>query len=59
MAIPKHDEVKLPLLKLIGAGGVYTQRIVLEKLQDYFNLTEEERNESLQGGRTVFYDRVH
>lgn len=43
MAIPKHVEVKLPLLKLIGDGGVYTQRIVLEKLQDYFNLTEEEQ----------------
>ncbi|WP_416434100.1 restriction endonuclease [Priestia megaterium] len=59
MAIPKHDEVRLPLLKLISDGGVYTQKTCVEHLQDYFGLTEEEKNAMLSGGRSVFYDRVH
>lgn len=59
MAIPKHDEVRSPLLKLISDGGVYTQNMCVERLRDYFELTEDERNATLPSGRTVFYDRVH
>jgi len=59
MAIPKHDEVRLPLLKFISDGGVYTQSMCVKRLGDYFELTEDERNTTLQSGGTVFYDRVH
>ncbi|CAH0207981.1 Mrr restriction system protein [Peribacillus simplex] len=59
MAIPKHDEVRLPLLKLISDGGVYTQKSSVEKLQIFFDLTEEERNATLSSGKSVFNDRVH
>ncbi|PEY34807.1 restriction endonuclease [Bacillus cereus] len=59
MMIPKHDEVRLPLLKLISDGGQYTQRVCVERLEDDFQLTEEERNQTLSSGKTVFNDRVH
>lgn len=59
MAIPKHDEVRLPLLKLMSDGGVYTQKVCVERLQDYFELTEEEKNATLPSGKNIFNDRVH
>lgn len=47
MAIPKYDEMTLPLLKLLADGKEHPQRELAERLADHFNLTEEERSAML------------
>jgi restriction system protein len=44
MAIPKYDEIMLPLLRLLADGQPHHQRDLATQIADYFKLTEEERN---------------
>ena len=47
MAIPDYQRVMLPLLRLVEDGQEHSAREAVEKLVDYFGLSEGERNELL------------
>src|SRR5438067_11094041 len=47
MAIPKYDEMMLPVLRILGDGGEHTQRELADKIVGYFKLTRQERAERL------------
>ncbi|QDZ83534.1 restriction endonuclease [Priestia megaterium] len=60
MSIPKHQDVRWPLLEHIKDGDVYTLKECTKQLADFFQLTDEERNEQLsKTQRTRMYDRVY
>ena len=44
MAIPKYDEIMLPLLRLLADGQPHHQRDLAARIADHFHLTDEERN---------------
>lgn len=52
MPLPKLRQIKLPLLQLVTDGREYQLRDIVPQLQDYFSLTDEERNEVIPSGRT-------
>ncbi len=43
MAIPKYDEMMLPLLDMMSDGAEYSQRDLAESLANAFQLSPEER----------------
>ncbi len=54
MAIPKYDEMMLPLLQLIGDGTEHAYRDLAPKVADHFQLTEEERAEMLPSTQSTY-----
>jgi restriction system protein len=54
MAIPKYDEIMLPLLKVLSDGQSHTKRELTEKMADYFGLTPEERGLMLPSTRATY-----
>src|SRR5207247_10582877 len=47
MAIPKYDEMMLPLLRFLADGAEHPQRELAEQIADHFKLTPQERAERL------------
>jgi len=47
MAIPKYDEMMLPLLRFLADGTEHPQRELAEQIADHFKLTPQERAERL------------
>lgn len=59
MAIPKFQEITLPMLKLASDGQVWSLADAREELAKHFHLTEEELEELLPSGRQArFANRV-
>jgi restriction system protein len=59
MTIPDYQTVMLPLLRFAADGQEHSLREAIEKLADYFDLSEEERKELLpSGARATFDNRV-
>lgn len=59
MAIPKFQEITLPMLKLSSDGNVWSLADAREELAEHFQLTEEELEELLPSGRQArFANRV-
>ena len=59
MALPKHDEIRVPALKLLKAQGKIKLRDFVEPLAKHFGLTDEEINGMYKSGNgPIFYDRV-
>ena len=59
MAIPKFQEITLPMLKLASDGQVWSLADAREELAKHFQLTEEEIEELLPSGRQArFANRV-
>ncbi len=57
--IPDFQSLMLPLLKLISDGNSYELKVLVDKLGNQYNLTQEERNELLPSGQAlVFPNRV-
>ncbi len=54
MAIPKYDEIMLPLLKVLSDGQSHTKREVAEKMAEHFGLTPEEREQMLPSTRATY-----
>ncbi len=54
MAIPKYDEMMLPLLQLLGDGQEHHQRDLAARLGDHFALTDEERNLMLPSTQSTY-----
>jgi restriction system protein len=47
MAIPKYDEMMLPMLRVLADGAEHSQRELAEQIADHFKLTPQERAERL------------
>jgi len=47
MAIPKYDEMMLPLLRMLAGGEEHPQRELADQIADHFKLTPQERAERL------------
>ena len=47
MAIPKYDEMMLPMLRILGDGREHTQRDIADNIAAHFHLTPEERQQRL------------
>ena len=59
MAIPKHDEIRVPVMELLKQNETMKLRDFIEPLSQHFRLTDEEVNEMYPSGNGhVFYDRV-
>lgn len=59
MAIPKHDEIRVPAMELLLRNSEMKLRDFIEPLSKYFKLSEEEINEIYPSGNGhIFYDRI-
>ena len=59
MSIPKHDEIRVPALKLLNTEGTLKLKDFLKPLSIHFNLTEDEVSEMYASGNGyIFYDRI-
>lgn len=58
MPIPKFDETMLPILGVLSDGKPRSMFEISSILEKEFNLTEEEKLETVSNGYTRFYDRV-
>ncbi len=59
MAIPKHDEIRVPAMELLLRNSEMKLRDFIEPLTKYFKLSEEEINEIYPSGNGhIFYDRI-
>jgi restriction system protein len=59
MAVPDYQLISSPLLKLIENGEEISLRDAVDKLANYFELTEEERKELIPNSQqTIFYNRT-
>ncbi|EWH09822.1 restriction endonuclease [Cellulophaga geojensis KL-A] len=59
MAIPKHDEIRVPVMELLTKNGTMKLRDFIEPLSEHFGLTDEEVNEMYPSGNGhIFYDRI-
>jgi len=59
MAIPKHDEIRVPAMELLLKNSEMKLRDFIEPLSKYFKLSEQEINEMYPSGNGhIFYDRV-
>lgn len=54
MAIPKYDEMMLPILRFIADGAAHPQRELADRLAEHFQLTAEERAEMLPKVRATY-----
>lgn len=59
MAVPDFQSIMLPLLKIAEDGQEHSGHEFLERLAEFFNLSDDELNEVLPSGKqTRFYNRV-
>lgn len=59
MAIPKHDELREPLLRLLSNNDTMKTRDFIAPLAKHFNLTEDEVNKMYPTANAhIFYDRI-
>lgn len=59
MPIPKHDDIRIPALKLLNERGILKLKEFEAPLAQEFRLTHDELTEMYQSGNgPVFYDRV-
>lgn len=59
MAIPRYDELMLPVLELLEDGQLRHIRDLLAPLATRFGLSAQERSELMQSGQRLFDNRVH
>lgn len=59
MAIPKHDEIRIPALQLLLKQGTLQLKDFEQPLSEYFKLTDEEVSREYDSGNgKIFYDRI-
>lgn len=59
MAIPKFDDLMLPVLKLHWDQKEHHRKEFVEILTKQLNLTEEDKNSEIRPGHSRFWDRIH
>ena len=55
MAVPKFEEFFLPVLKFFEDNQIHTKIETAKYMVEYFNLNDEEMNESTSGGKSLRY----
>lgn len=59
MAIPKHDDIRVPAMKLLKEKGTLKLKEFVEPLAKHFDLSEAEIIEMYESGNgQIFYDRI-
>lgn len=59
MSLPKHNELRFPILKELSEGGELTARNFVSPLQNHFDLSSEQLSLMYESGNgPVFYDRI-
>jgi len=59
MAIPKYNEIQLPVLRILSDGKILKLKDFIEPVAKEFSLTNEEINEMYPSGNGhIFYDRI-
>ncbi|MDY0090693.1 MAG: restriction endonuclease [Flavobacteriaceae bacterium] len=59
MAIPKYNEIQLPVLKILSDGKILKLKDFIEPISNEFSLTNEEINEMYPSGNGhILYDRI-
>lgn len=59
MAIPKHDQIRIPVMETLKNNGIMKLRDFIEPLAEQFNLSDSEINEMYPSGNGhIFYDRI-
>jgi len=59
MAIPKHDDIRIPALKLLSQNELLKLKDFESPLAEEFNLSEEEISQKYESGNArIFYDRI-
>ena len=59
MAIPKHDDIRIPALKLLAEIDTIKSRDFEAPLARLFALTDEEVSQKYESGNgRIFYDRI-
>ena len=59
MAIPKHDDIRVPALQLLQKMGTLKLKDFEKPLAEHFSLTDEETSREYESGNgKVFYDRI-
>jgi restriction system protein len=59
MPIPKHNEIRIPVLEYLKSKGPASTKQMIEPLSHYFKLTDEEVNQMYESGNgPVFKDRI-
>jgi restriction system protein len=56
MPIPDYQTLMLPVLRFAGDGREHSRRETIEALAQEFNLSEDERRESLPSGKQPVFD---
>lgn len=60
MAVPKYNELMLPLLQFAGDGEEHHVREASERIAEHLQLTDAQVSELLPSGKkTKYYDRIH
>src|SRR5437870_689312 len=54
MAIPKYDEMMLPVLRILADGREHSQSELADKMAEHFRLTPEERAQRLPKVRATY-----
>src|SRR5438105_15872481 len=54
MAIPKYDDITLPLLEALNDGREHTKRELTDRMIKHFNLTPEEQAAMLPSNRSTY-----
>jgi restriction system protein len=54
MAIPKYDEMTLPILRILADGAEHSQRELADKIAEHFHLTPDERAQRLPKVRATY-----
>ena len=59
MAIPKHDDIRIPAMELLKKVGNLKLKDFVEPLAKHFKLTDDEITEKyVSGNAHIFYDRI-
>lgn len=59
MPLPKHDELRIPIMELLNSNGIMKLRDFVEPLARFYKLTDSEVNEIYPSGNGhIFYDRI-
>jgi restriction system protein len=54
MAIPKYDEIMLPLLRVLSDGQEHSKAELVQRMADHFKLTPEERAQMLPSTQSTY-----
>jgi restriction system protein len=58
LAIPDHQSLMLPVLGSVADRNEHVVNDIVSKLADQYQLSDEDRSETLSNGETVFHNRV-